>query len=58
MCLKLRGKPFDLKRLNIDIAALQETRLPPDGSLGEQDYNSFNKGRNQTSQGCWALYLQ
>ena len=41
MCLKLRGKPFDLKRLNIDIAALQETRLPSDGSLGEQDYTFF-----------------
>ena len=41
MCLKLRGKPFDLKRLNIGIAALQETRLPSDGSLGEQDYTFF-----------------
>ena len=31
----------ELKRLNIDIAALQETRLPSNGSLREQDYTFF-----------------
>ncbi|GFO08947.1 hypothetical protein PoB_003545200 [Plakobranchus ocellatus] len=28
----------ELKRLNIDIAALQETRLPSNSRLGEKDY--------------------
>lgn len=31
----------ELRRLNIDIAALQETRLPSNGSLREQDYTFF-----------------
>ena len=31
----------ELKRLNIDVAALQETRLPSNGSLREQDYTFF-----------------
>ena len=31
----------ELKRLNIDIAGLQETRLPGDGSLKERDYTFF-----------------
>ncbi len=31
----------ELSRLSIDIAALQETRLPSDGSLKEQDYTFF-----------------
>lgn len=31
----------ELKRLNIDIATLQETRLPPKGSLRQQDYTFF-----------------
>ena len=31
----------ELKRLNIDIAALQETRLPSNGSLKEEDYTFF-----------------
>ena len=35
----------ELKRLNIDIAALQETRLPSNGSLREQDYTFFWQGK-------------
>ena len=35
----------ELKRLNIDIAALQETRLPSNGSLKEEDYTSFWQGK-------------
>ena len=35
----------ELKRLNIDIAALQETRLSSDGSIREQDYTIFWQGR-------------
>ncbi|XP_076030147.1 uncharacterized protein LOC143018559 [Oratosquilla oratoria] len=35
----------ELERLNIDIAALQETRLPSSGSLREQDYTFFWQGR-------------
>ena len=35
----------ELKRLSIDIAALQETRLPSNGSLGEQDYTFFWQGK-------------
>ncbi|KAK4304675.1 hypothetical protein Pmani_003214 [Petrolisthes manimaculis] len=35
----------ELKRLNIDIAALQKTRLPLNGSLREQDYTLFWQGR-------------
>ncbi|XP_071954137.1 craniofacial development protein 2-like [Antedon mediterranea] len=31
----------ELKRLNIDIAALQETRLPSNGSIRERDYTFF-----------------
>ncbi|XP_071956845.1 craniofacial development protein 2-like [Antedon mediterranea] len=34
----------ELKRLNIDIAALQETRLPSDGSIRERDYTFFWQG--------------
>ena len=35
----------ELKRLNIDIAALQETRLPSNGSLKEEDYTLFWQGK-------------
>lgn len=35
----------ELKRLNIDIAALQETRLPGSGSLKEKDYTFFWQGQ-------------
>ncbi len=35
----------ELKRLDIDIAALQETRLPSNGSLREQDYTFFWQGK-------------
>nr|XP_058942010.1 uncharacterized protein LOC131770312 [Pocillopora verrucosa] len=35
----------ELKRLNIDIAALQETRLPSNGSLNEEDYTFFWQGK-------------
>nr|XP_054750072.1 craniofacial development protein 2-like [Lytechinus pictus] len=35
----------ELKRLNIDIAALQETRLPSEGSIREEDYTIFWQGR-------------
>ncbi|KAI8512329.1 hypothetical protein Bbelb_089680 [Branchiostoma belcheri] len=34
----------ELMRLNIDIAALQETRLPSNGSLREEDYTFFWQG--------------
>ena len=37
----------ELKRLNIDIAALQETRLPSNGSLKEEDYTFFWQGKAQ-----------
>ena len=33
----------ELHRLNIDIAALQETRLPETGSLKEEHYTFFFK---------------
>ena len=35
----------ELKRLNVDIAALQETRLPCSGSLKEKDYTFFWQGQ-------------
>ena len=35
----------ELKRLNIDIAALQETRLPGSGSLKESNYTFFWQGQ-------------
>ncbi|XP_018026545.1 uncharacterized protein LOC108681971 [Hyalella azteca] len=35
----------ELHRLNVDIAALQETRLPEDGSLREEHYTFFWQGR-------------
>ena len=34
----------ELSMLNIDIAALQETRLPSSGSLKEKDYTFFWQG--------------
>lgn len=36
----------ELERLNIDIAALQETRLPSNGSLREKDYTFFWQGKD------------
>ena len=36
----------ELKKLNIDIVALQETRLPSNGSIREQDYTFFWQGLN------------
>ena len=35
----------ELKRLNIDMAALQDTRLPSNGSLKEEDYTFFWQGK-------------
>lgn len=35
----------ELKTLNIDIASLQETRLPSNGRLKEKDYTFFWKGK-------------
>ena len=35
----------ELGCLNIDVAALQETRLPKDGSLHEHDYTFFWRGK-------------
>ena len=35
----------ELKRLNIDVAALQETRLADSGQIRELDYTFFWKGR-------------
>ena len=36
----------ELHRLNIDIAALQETRLPDSGSLKEERYTFFWQGKS------------
>ncbi|XP_014780240.1 craniofacial development protein 2-like [Octopus bimaculoides] len=36
----------ELKRLNMDIAGLQETRLPSNGKLKEQDFTFFWQGRD------------
>ena len=36
---------LELKRLNIDIAALQETRLASNGSIQEEDYTFFWQGK-------------
>ena len=36
----------ELSRLNIDVAALQETRLPEDGSLHERNYTFFWQGKS------------
>lgn len=35
----------ELKRLDINIAALQETRLPSNGNLREKDYTFFWQGK-------------
>ncbi len=35
----------ELKRLDIDVATLQETRLAADGVLWEEDYTFYWKGR-------------
>ena len=36
----------ELSRLNIDVAALQETRFPEDGSLRERNYTFFWQGKS------------
>ena len=36
----------ELQRLNVDIAALQETRLPDSGSLREENYTFFWQGKS------------
>ena len=41
---------LELKRLNIDIAALQETRLPANGSLREKNYTFFWQGLGVNDQ--------
>ncbi|XP_073965599.1 uncharacterized protein [Choristoneura fumiferana] len=38
----------ELKRLNIDIAALQETRIEEEGSIREADYTFFWKGKKSS----------
>ena len=37
----------ELKKLNIDIAALQETRLASSGMLQENDYTFFWQGKSE-----------
>ena len=44
-CRKTAIISGELKRLNIDIAALQETRLADSGQLREHDYTFFWRGR-------------
>lgn len=41
---------LELKRLEIDIAALQETRLLSNGSVRERDYTFFWQGRDPEQQ--------
>ncbi|XP_066267498.1 craniofacial development protein 2-like [Branchiostoma lanceolatum] len=41
----------ELRRLNVDIAALQETRLADSGTLKEQDYTFYWQGRGPMSPG-------
>lgn len=41
----------ELKRLHMDIATLQETRLADSGSLKEKDYTFFWKGGAPTNLG-------
>ena len=45
-CRKTAVIDSELRRLNIDIAALQETRLAADGMLRENDYTFFWQGRS------------
>ena len=46
----------ELNRLNIDIAALQETRLTADGTHGENGLHLFREGWPNCIQGvCYAL---
>ncbi|CAH2043894.1 unnamed protein product, partial [Iphiclides podalirius] len=39
---------IELKRLNVDIAALQETRIEDEGSIREAHYTFFWKGKSST----------
>ena len=48
----------ELKRLNIDVAALQETRHLLNGSLREQEYTFFWQGNNQKNHDSMALASQ
>lgn len=50
----------ELRRLKIDIATLQETRLPDAGSLREQNYTFFWQGKNSMSLDfiAWVLQLR
>ena len=43
---------MELKKLNVDIVALQETRLPETGSLKEENYTFFwhGKGLDETHE--------
>ena len=40
----------ELGRMNVDIAALQETRLAEDGSVQEKDYTFFWKGKDKNDR--------
>ena len=44
-CRKTAIISGELEKLNIDIAALQETRLADGGQIGEHDYTFFWRGR-------------
>ena len=44
-CRKTAIMSGELKRLKIDIAALQETRLADSGQLRERDYTFFWRGK-------------
>ena len=39
----------DLRRLNMDVATLQETRLADFATLTEKDYTFFRQGKRLTS---------
>ena len=47
----------ELKRLNIDISALQETRLPDSGSLKERDYTFFWQGQEPQEHRLYSVGL-
>ena len=46
----------ELNRLKIDIACLQETRLPDSGSLKETNYTFFWKGRPRCTKTAWGRF--
>lgn len=47
----------ELKRLNVDIAALQETGLPSNGSLCEKDYTFFWQGKEPEEHRIYGVWL-